>query len=110
MEDMLCEVVRRIDPGCHDCVVESTTGSFHFRPNAEGTANTKTTAPERELFYVERLLFPVVQLGGSFANDVQGRESVAMSRSGGRRSGSGLSPGGVTLCSKVYPGFGSSRR
>ena len=79
MEDMLCEVVRRIDPGCCDCVVESTTGSFPFRPNAEGTANTKTTAPERELFYVERLLFPLVQIGGSFANDVQGRESVAMS-------------------------------
>ena len=103
MEDMLCEVVRRIDPGCCDCVVESTTSSFHFRPNAEGTANTKTTAPERELFYVERLLFPLVQLGGSFANDVQGRESVAMSRYGGRRSGSGLSPGGSLLCSKVYP-------
>ena len=50
MEDMLCEVVRRIDPGCCDCVVESTTGSFPFRPNAEGTANTKTTAPERGAF------------------------------------------------------------
>ena len=101
MQAMPCEAVKRNDPGCCDCVVERTTAPFRFRLNARGTPNTKTAAPERELFYVERLLFPLVQLGGSFANDVQGRESVAMSRSGGRRSGSGLSPGGVTLCSKV---------
>ena len=72
MEDMLCAVVRRIDPGCCDSVVESTTGSFPSRPNAEGTANTKTEAPERELLYFEWLLFSLVQLDGSFASDVQG--------------------------------------
>ena len=32
----------------------------------------KQQLPKGELFYVERLLFPLVQLGGSFANDVQG--------------------------------------
>ena len=78
MQAMPCEAVMRNDPGCCDCVVERTTGPFRFRLNAGGTPNTKTAAPERELFCFE-WLYALIPLDGSFANDVQGREPVAMS-------------------------------
>ena len=72
MQAMPCEAVKRNDPGCCDCVVERTTGPFRFRLNAGGTPNTKTAAPERELFCFEWPLCPLVQLDGSFANDFKG--------------------------------------
>ena len=52
---MSCEVVRKNDQGCCDCVVERTTDLFRFRLNAGGISNTKIAAPERELFFLSGL-------------------------------------------------------
>ena len=101
MQAMPCEAVKRDDPGCCDCVVERTTAPFRFRLNAGGTPNTKTAAPERELFCFEWLCVLLFRLMEASQTMSRGWDSVGMSRSGGRRSC--VSPGGFSLCIEVYP-------